>query len=91
MRNLIWIVLAAVVLGGGYMLFTGKSVDEVVDDVTTSMEGVEAPAPLEEAATAVGEAVEVVGASGPVAAMTVERPFYDPAKQLAAAQAPCAA
>ncbi|SEA80603.1 aminomethyltransferase [Rubrimonas cliftonensis] len=38
-----------------------------------------------------GEAVEVAGASGRVAAKVVERPFYDPAKQLAVAQAPCAA
>ena len=41
MKNLIWIVLAAVVLGGGYMLVTGKSVTEVVEDV--SQGEVEAP------------------------------------------------
>lgn len=40
---------------------------------------------------AVGEALEVAGASGRTAATVAERPFHDPAKQLAVAQAPSAA
>ncbi|MBC7133620.1 MAG: hypothetical protein H5U16_11005 [Roseovarius sp.] len=58
MRNLIWIVLALIVLGGGYLLVTGKSVDEVVESVTGSTSG-EAPATaLEEAEKAAQEAAE---------------------------------
>lgn len=33
MRNLVWVLLAAVVLVGGYMLFTGTSVQEITDSV----------------------------------------------------------
>ena len=29
MRNVIWILVAVVILLGGYMLFTGQSVDEL--------------------------------------------------------------
>ncbi|MFU8835336.1 MAG: hypothetical protein ACNA7F_08700 [Roseovarius sp.] len=72
MRNLIWIVLAVIVLGGGYMLFTGKSVNEVVETVTGTTAEVEAPTALEEAATAAGEAVEAAqeAASDAAAAVT---------------------
>ena len=41
MRNLIWIVLAVVVLAGGYLLFTGKSVNEVVESVTDAASEIE--------------------------------------------------
>ncbi|SEL05785.1 hypothetical protein SAMN05443999_103194 [Roseovarius azorensis] len=58
MRNLVWVVLAAVVLVGGYMLFTGKSVTEAVDSVSGTADEIEAPATLEEAGEAVGEAAE---------------------------------
>src|SRR6056297_2316111 len=57
MRNLLWIVLAAVVLIGGYMLFTGKSVEEMTETVTGE-EGMEAPEALEDAAEAAGDAVD---------------------------------
>ena len=58
MRNLVWVALAALVLVGGYMLFTGKSVTEAVDSVSGTAEEIEAPTALEEAAEAVGEAAE---------------------------------
>ncbi|KNX41913.1 hypothetical protein ROTO_15150 [Roseovarius tolerans] len=59
MKNLIWIVLAVIVLGGGYMLFTGKSVDEVVNDVSgATQQDVEAPEALEDAAEAAGETAD---------------------------------
>lgn len=58
MRNLIWVVLAAAVLLGGYMLFTGKSVNEVVEDATKTAEEIEAPTALEDAAATVGAATE---------------------------------
>ncbi len=58
MRNLIWVVLAAVVLVGGYMLFTGKSVTEAVDSVSGTADEIEAPTALEEAGEAMGEATE---------------------------------
>ncbi|MEM6312228.1 MAG: translation initiation factor 3, partial [Pseudomonadota bacterium] len=34
MRNLIWIVVAVVIAGGAYFLFTGQSPQQVVNDVT---------------------------------------------------------
>ncbi len=58
MKNLLWVVLAVVILGGGYMLFTGKSVTDVVDTVSETANEVDAPAALESASEAAGEAVE---------------------------------
>jgi len=29
MRNLLWIIVAVLVIGGGYLLFTGKSVGDI--------------------------------------------------------------
>lgn len=58
MRNLVWVALAAVVLLGGYMLFTGKSVTEVVEDATETVEEIEAPTALEDAGATVGAATE---------------------------------
>jgi excinuclease UvrABC nuclease subunit len=69
MKNLIWILVAAVVLGGGYLLFSGKSVDEVVESISPGATEVEAPAALEDAAAAVGEAAE---AAADTAAEAVE-------------------
>ena len=65
MRNLVWLIVAAVVLVGGYVLFTGKSPQEIVETVG---ETVSTPESLESAADAAGEALEnaaaVVAASG---------------------------
>lgn len=58
MRNLVWVALAAAVLLGGYVLFTGKSVTEVVGGATDTATGIEAPAALEDAGAAVGAATE---------------------------------
>ncbi|WP_165375299.1 translation initiation factor 3 [Roseovarius nitratireducens] len=58
MKNLVWIVVAVVVLGGGYLLITGKSVTEVVEEV--SQGEIDAPEALEEAKTAAGEAADTV-------------------------------
>lgn len=41
MKNLLWIVLAAIVLIGGYVLVTGRTPTEMID---TADEGIEAPA-----------------------------------------------
>lgn len=47
MKNLLWIVLAAIVLIGGYVLVTGKSPSEIID--TGSSDAVEAPEALPDA------------------------------------------
>ena len=61
MRNLLWIVLAAVVLIGGYFLITGKSPQEVMEETGVAEESVETE--MEEAADAVGEAAEDAAAA----------------------------
>ena len=38
MKNLLWVLIAGAVLIGGYMLVTGKSVEEIGGDVTESGE-----------------------------------------------------
>lgn len=58
MKNLLWIIVAAVVLLGGYMLFTGKSVDDVMQGVGDKAEQTGAPAAVEDATKAAGEAAE---------------------------------
>ena len=55
MKNLLWIVVAAVVVGGGYMLYSGSSPKELMD---TATDVVNAPAALEAASNAVGDAVD---------------------------------
>jgi len=37
MRNIIWIVVAAVIAAGGYMLFTGRSPQEVVNSAADAV------------------------------------------------------
>ena len=51
MRNLIWIVVAAIIAIGGYMLWSGKSPTELANDATTA---------AGEAADAAGDAVDAV-------------------------------
>ena len=55
MKNLLWIVVAAVIAGGGYMLYSGSSPKELMD---TATDVVNAPAALEAASNAVGDAVD---------------------------------
>ena len=55
MRNLIWIIIAAVIAFGGYMLYSGRSVKEIAE---TASDAVNAPEALESATAAVGDAVE---------------------------------
>ena len=55
MKNLLWIVVAAVVVGGGYMLYSGSSPKELMD---TATDVVNAPAALKAASNAVGDAVD---------------------------------
>jgi type VI protein secretion system component VasK len=55
MKNLIWVIVAAVILGGGYMLFSGKSPQDIANDIS---ETVDEPDTLQSAAEATGEAVE---------------------------------
>ena len=55
MKNLLWIVVAGVVVGGGYMLYSGSSPKELMD---TATDVVNAPAALEAASNAVGDAVD---------------------------------
>ena len=56
MKNLIWIIVAAVVAVGAYLVFSGKSVEEVVEGVSGA--SVKAPEALDSAAEAAGEAVD---------------------------------
>ena len=55
MKNLVWIIIAALIAIGGYMLYSGRSVQEIA---TEAADAVNAPAALESATSAVGEAVE---------------------------------
>jgi hypothetical protein len=66
MKNLVWIVVAVAVLGGGYLLITGKSVTDVVEEV--SQGEIDAPEALEEAQTTAGEAADTVTESAQEAA-----------------------
>ncbi len=55
MKNLVWIIIAAVIAIGGYMLYSGRSVQEIA---TEAADAVNAPEALESATAAVGEAVD---------------------------------
>ena len=57
MKNLLWIVVAAVIVGGGYMLYSGFSPKKLMN---SAAEAVNAPEALESAWDAVGDAVEVI-------------------------------
>ena len=46
MKNLVWIVVAAIVAGGGYMLFSGKTPTEMASEAA---DAVNAPAALDSA------------------------------------------
>ena len=51
MKNLLWIVVAAVIAGGGYMLYSGSSPKELMN---SAADAVNAPEALEAAWDAVG-------------------------------------
>ena len=53
MKNLIWIVVAAIIAGGAYFLFTGQSPQQAVTDVTET-----AKEAAEEAVTTAAETDE---------------------------------
>ncbi|MEM8693185.1 MAG: hypothetical protein AAGG57_15040 [Pseudomonadota bacterium] len=55
MRNIIWIVVALAVAAGAYLLFSGRSVQEIATDAA---EAVNAPAALDSASEAAGDTVE---------------------------------
>ena len=55
MKNLLWIVVAVVIVGGVYMLYLGSSPKELM---ATATDAVNAPAALETASDAVGDAVD---------------------------------
>lgn len=57
MKNLLWIVVAVVIAGGGYMLYSGFSPKKLMN---SAAEAVNAPEALEAAWEAVGDAVEVI-------------------------------
>ena len=57
MKNLLWIVVAAVIAGDGDMLYSGSSPKELMN---SAAEAVNAPEALEAASDAVGDAVEVI-------------------------------
>ena len=60
MKNLLWIVLAAIVLIGGYVLVTGNSPAELIE--TDSGEQIDAPAELEQTADDTGAAIDEAAA-----------------------------
>ena len=55
MKNLIWIVVAVVVAGGAYLLYSGQTPQEAI---TEAADAVNAPEALESASEAAGDAVE---------------------------------
>ena len=56
MKNVIWIIIAAAITVGAYLVFTSKTADEAVEEVTGAT--VNAPEALDSASEAVGAAVE---------------------------------
>ena len=87
MKNLLWIVVAAVIVGGVYMLYSGSSPKELM---ATATDAVNAPAALEAASDAVGDAVDATeGAlAGAVdAASDATAVAAEAAKEAAAAEA----
>ena len=60
MKNLLWIVLAGIVLVGGYVLITGETPTDLMNGAQTEPEvaAEEADEGAEEAATAVEDAAE---------------------------------
>ncbi len=65
MKNLIWIIVAAVVAVGVYLVVSGKPAEEAAEAVSGA--SVEAPEALESAADATGEAVEAATEAADVA------------------------
>lgn len=57
MKNVIWIILALLIVGVGYMLFSGKSTQDLAEEASRA---VNAPALLEDASEAASDAAAVV-------------------------------
>lgn len=57
MKNVIWIILALLIVGVGYMLFSGKSAQDLAEEASRA---VNAPALLEDASEAASDAAAVV-------------------------------
>ncbi len=57
MKNLVWLVVAAVIALGGYMLFTGKGPQEVA---TEASDAINAPAVADEVTDAAEKAGEAI-------------------------------
>lgn len=57
MKNLVWLVVAAVIALGGYMLFTGKGPQEVA---TEASDAINAPAVVDEVTDATEKAGEAI-------------------------------
>jgi len=59
MRNLLWVVVAGLVIGAGYIVFTGKSLRELIGQVQDAGQpAVEASGEVEAATNAVQEAAQ---------------------------------
>ena len=83
MKNLLWIVVAAVIVGGGYMLYSGFSPKKLMN---SAAEAVNAPEALEAAWDVVGDAVEVIeGAVDAASAATAAEAAADTATDAVAA------
>jgi len=57
MKNLVWLVVAAIIALGGYMLFTGKGPQEVASEAS---DAINAPAVVEEVTDAAEKAGEAI-------------------------------
>ncbi len=58
MKNFVWIIIAAAIVLGGYILYSGRSVQEIAVDASNA---VNAPQALDSATDVVGDAVEATG------------------------------
>lgn len=70
MKNVFWIIIAAAIAVGAYVVFSGKSVEEAADEA--SGQSVDAPAALESASEATGEAVDATTEAADAAPQAVD-------------------
>ncbi|MEM9844725.1 MAG: hypothetical protein AAF965_07995, partial [Pseudomonadota bacterium] len=59
MRTLIWLIVAVLILGAGYVLFTGESPQDIVDDVQDAI------VPAEEAEESADDTTETTEEAEP--------------------------
>jgi hypothetical protein len=93
MKNLIWIVVAAVIAVGGYMLYSGRSVQEIASDVTeTAAEaGAAVTETVAETVDAASEAANEAAAESAAAEAAAAAATEAAAAQAAAAEAEASA